>query len=97
MTIIQLQNTTNIYRVDAKKLGGERGYLVLKDLWIKFKFPRSNMSILEVVRSRESKNPKGRRKKRRKPRLGKGAAILKSITAPQILAPCMAPKTTAPC
>jgi hypothetical protein len=72
MTIIQLQNTTNIYRVDAKKLGGERGYLVLKDLWIKFKFPRSNMSILEVVRSGESKNPKGRRKKRRKPRPGKG-------------------------
>jgi hypothetical protein len=88
MMIIRLQNTTNIYRIDAKKLGGEQGYLALKDLWIKSKFSRSNMSILEVERSGENKNPRGRRKKRRKPRLGKGVTILKSIMAPQILVPC---------
>ena len=58
-----------------KKLGGERGYLALEDLRIKSKFPRSNMSIHEVGRSGERKNPRGRRKKRsevRAERLGPG-------------------------
>ena len=66
--ILRLKNTTNIYRIDAKKLGDERGYLALKDLWIKSKFPRSNMLIREVGRSEERKNLRGRRKKRKKAR-----------------------------
>ena len=40
-----------------KKLGGERGYLVLEDLRIKSKFLRSNMPICEVGRSGERKKP----------------------------------------
>ena len=48
MTIIRLKNMTNIYRIDEGKLGGERGYLALKDLRIKSKFTRSNMPIREV-------------------------------------------------
>ena len=48
MTILSLKNPTNIYRIDAKKLGGERGYLALEDLWIKSRFSRFNMPILEV-------------------------------------------------
>ena len=60
-----------------KKLGGERGYLALEDLWIKSKFSRSNMPIREVGRSGERKNPRGRRKKRMKARAGKLGAGLK--------------------
>ena len=48
MTIITLKNPTNTYRIDAKKLGGERGYLALEDLRIKSMFSRSNMMIREV-------------------------------------------------
>ena len=58
-----------------KKLGGERGYLVLEDLQIKSKFLRSNMLIREVWRSGDRKNPRRRRKKRKKAwaeRLGPG-------------------------
>jgi hypothetical protein len=66
--ILRLKNTTNIYRIDAEKLGGMRGYLTLEDLRIKSNFPRSNMPIREVGRSGERKNPKGRRKKMRKTR-----------------------------
>ena len=72
MTILRLKNSTNIYRIDAKKLGGERGYLALEDLRIKSKFSMSNMSIREVGRSGERKNPRGRRKKTRAGRLGAG-------------------------
>ena len=68
MTILRLKNPTNIYRIDAKKLEGERGYLALEDLRIKSKFLRSNMPIREVGRSGERKNPRGRRKKRKKAR-----------------------------
>ena len=57
MTILRLKNPTDIYQIDAKKLGGERGYLALKDLRIKSKFPRSNMPIHEVGRSGERKKP----------------------------------------
>ena len=71
MTILRLKNPTNIYRIDAKKLGGERGYLALEDLRIKSKFSRSNMSIREVGRSGERKNPRGRRKKRKKAQAGR--------------------------
>ena len=60
-----------------KKLGGERGYLALEDLWIKSKFPRSNMPIREVGRSGERKNPRGRRKKRKKARAGRLGTGLK--------------------
>jgi len=60
-----------------KKLGGERGYLALEDLWIKSKFPRSNMSIREVGLSGERKNPRGRRKKRKKAWAGRLGAGLK--------------------
>ena len=77
MTIITLKNPTNTYRIDAKKLGGERGYLAFEDLRIKSKFPRSNMPIRDVGRSGESKNPRGRRKKRKKPRSGRLDAGLK--------------------
>jgi hypothetical protein len=55
-----------------KKLGGEQGYLALKDLRIKSKFSRSNMSILEVGRSGENKNPRGRRKKKEEASARKG-------------------------
>jgi hypothetical protein len=65
---------TNIYQIDRKKLGGERGYLALEDLRIKSKFPWSNMPICEVGRSGERKNPRGRRKKRKKPRAGRVGA-----------------------
>ena len=71
MTILRFKNPTNIYRIDAKKLGWERGYLALEDLWIKSKFPRSNMSIHEVGRSEERKNLRGRRKKRNNARAGR--------------------------
>ena len=71
MTILRLKNLTNIYRIDTKKLGRERGYLALEDQRIKSKFPRSNMPIREVGRSGERKNPRGRRKKRKKARAGK--------------------------
>jgi hypothetical protein len=60
-----------------KKLEGERGYLALEDLRVKFKFSRSNMPIREVGRSRERKNPRGRRKKKKKPREGRVGARLK--------------------
>ena len=70
MTILRLKNTTNIYRIDAKKLGDEREYLALEDLRIKSKFPRSNMPIRKVGRSGERKNPRGRRKKRKKAQAG---------------------------
>jgi len=50
------------------------------------------MSILEVGRSGESKNPRGRRKKRKKARPGKRALILNSTTAPYILTPSTAPR-----
>ena len=72
-----LKNLTNIYRIDAKKLGGERGYLALEDLQIKSKFSRFNMSIREVGRSGERKNPRGRRKKRKKARVGRLGTGLK--------------------
>ena len=55
MTILRLKNPTNIYRIDAKKLGGERGYLALEDLRIKSKFPRSNISRGEQKPEREEK------------------------------------------
>ena len=71
MTIITLKNPTNTYRIDVKKIGGERGYLALEDLRIKSKFPRSNMPIHEVGRSGERKNLRGRRKKRKKARAGR--------------------------
>ena len=77
MTILRLKNSTNIYRIDAKKLEGERGYLALEDLRIKSKFSRSNMPIREVGRSGESKNLRGRRKKRKKPRPGRWGDELK--------------------
>ena len=77
MTILRLKNPTNIYRINAKKLERERGYLALEDLRIKSKFSRSNMSIREVGRSRERKNPRGRRKKRKKARAGRLGARLK--------------------
>ena len=57
MTILKLKNLTNIYRIDAKKLGGERGYLALEDLWIKSKFPRSNIPIHEVGAKWGEKKP----------------------------------------
>ena len=71
MMILRLKNPTNIYRIDAKKLGGERGYLALEDLRIKSKFLRSNMPIREVGWSEERKNPRGRRKKTKKARAGR--------------------------
>ena len=77
MTILRLKNPTNIYRIDAKKLGGERGYPALEDLRIKSKFSRSNMPIREVGRSRERKNSRGRRKKRKKARAGRLGSGLK--------------------
>ena len=60
-----------------KKLGGERGYFALEDLRIKSKFPRSNIPIREVRRSRERENPRGRRKKRKKARAGRLGSGLK--------------------
>ena len=54
-----------------KKLGGERGYLTLEDLWMKSKFLRSNMPIREVGRSGKRKKPKGMTKKRKKARIGR--------------------------
>ena len=77
MMILKLKNLTNIYRIDVKKTRRERGYLALKDLRIKSKFPRSNMPIREVGRSRERKNLRGRRKKRRKARAGRLGTWLK--------------------
>ena len=77
MTILRFKNPTNIYRIDAKKLEVERGYLTLEDLRIKSKFPRSNMPIREVGRSGERKNPRGRRKKRKKAWAGRLGAGLK--------------------
>ena len=60
MTILRLKNTTNIYRIDAKKIRrGERGYIALEDLRIKSNFPRSNISIREVGGSGERKTQKG--------------------------------------
>jgi hypothetical protein len=57
-----------------KRWWGERGYLAYEDLWIKSKFPRSNLSIQEIGRVRKSKNPRGRRNKwKPQPRkLGRG-------------------------
>ena len=55
MTIRRLKNSTNIYRIDTKKLGGERGYLALEDLQIKSKFSMSNIPIREVEQSGETK------------------------------------------
>ena len=60
-----------------KKLGGERGYLALEDLRIKSKFSRSNIPIREIGRSGERKNPRWRRKKRKKARVGRLGAGLK--------------------
>ena len=77
MTILKFKNLTNIYQIDAKKLEGERGYLALKNLRIKSKFPRSNMPIREVGSSRERKNLRGMRKKRKKARAGRLGAGLK--------------------
>ena len=93
MTILRLKNPTNIYRIDAKKLGGERGYLALEDLRIKSTFARSNMLIREVGRSGERKNPRGRRKKRknaRAERLGRGK---NKGSAPVTLAPSSVPSS----
>jgi hypothetical protein len=59
-----------------KKPGGVRGYLALEDLQIKYKSLRSNMSIREVGRSGERINLRGRRKKRKKTRVGRGAGVL---------------------
>ena len=75
--ILRLKNPTNIYRIDAKKLGGEQGYVALEDLRIKSKFLRSNMMICEVGQSGERKNPRGRRKKGKKARAGRLGAGLK--------------------
>ena len=77
MTIFRLKNSTNIYRIDRKKLEGERRYLTLEDLWIKSKFPRSNMLIHEVERSGDRKNQRGRRKNRKKAQAGRLGAGLK--------------------
>ena len=78
MTILKLKNLTNIYRIDANRIRREdRGYLALEDLWIKSKFLRSNMPIREVGRGGESKNPRGRRKKRKKAQAGRLGAGLK--------------------
>ena len=77
MTFLRLKNLTHIYRIDAKKLEGERGYLALEDLRIKSKFSRSNMPIREVGRSEERKTPRGRRKKRKKAWTGWPGAGLK--------------------
>ena len=55
MTILRFKNPTNMYRIDAKKQGGERVYLALEDLRIKSRFSRSNMSIREVGWSGERK------------------------------------------
>ena len=62
MTIITFKNPTNIYRIDAKKLGGGRGYLPLEDLRIKSRFSRFNMPIHEVGRekTREGGERRGR-------------------------------------
>ena len=68
MTILKLKNLTNIYQIYLKKTRRERGYFALEDLRIKSKFSRSNMLIREVGQSGERKNPRGRRKKRKKPR-----------------------------
>ena len=76
MTILRLKNPTNIYRCE-KKLEGERGYLALENIRIKSKFSRSNISIREVGRSGERKNPRGRRKKRKKARAARLGAGLK--------------------
>jgi hypothetical protein len=59
-----------------KKPGGVRGYLALEDLQIKYKSLRSNMSIRVVGRSGERINLRGRRKKRKKTRVGRGASVL---------------------
>jgi len=77
MTILRLKNLTDIYQIDAKKLGGERGYLALEDRRIKSKFTRSNMPIHEVGRNGERKNPRGWRKKRKKARVERLGAGLK--------------------
>ena len=65
MTILRLKNPNNIYRIDAKKLGGERGYLAPKDLRIKSRFSRSNVSIREVGRSGERKTQEGEERRGR--------------------------------
>ena len=78
--IVMFKDTTNIYQIDAKKTrgGGERiPCSRLEDLRIKSKFPRSNMTIREVGRSGERKNPRMRRKKRKKTRAGRVDAGLK--------------------
>ena len=54
-----------------KKWGGERTYLALEDLWIKSNFLRSNCSIQEIRRFRESKNPRTGRKEWKVLRPGK--------------------------
>jgi hypothetical protein len=48
MSIRRFKNTTNIYRINEKKLEGERGYLALEDLRIKSNFSQYNMPIREV-------------------------------------------------
>ena len=63
MTILRFKNPTNMYRIDAKKQGGERVYPALEDLWIKSRFSRSNMSIREVGWSGEKKNPRRNKRK----------------------------------
>ena len=60
-----------------QKNRGKRGYLALEDLWIKSKFPRSNMPIREKGRSGERENSRERRKKRKKACAGRLGAGLK--------------------
>ena len=77
MTILRLKIRLIYTESMQKKLGEERGYLALENLRIKSKFPRSNMLIREVGRSGERKHPRGRRKKRKKARVGRFGAGLK--------------------
>ena len=72
MTIFRLKNTTNIYRIDAEKLGGERGYLALEDLRIKSNFPRSNMPIRKVGRGEKKPEREEKEKKEASGRKGGG-------------------------
>ena len=79
MTILRFKNPTNIYRIDAKKLGGERGYLALEDLQIKSKFLRSNMPIHEVGRSGERKKPEREEKEEKE---GSGRKVGAGVKTP---------------
>ena len=78
MTILRLKNPTNIYRIDVKKLGEERGYLALEDLQIKSNFPWSNMSIREVGQSGERKKPEREEEEKEEASGRKGGGWIKT-------------------